>query len=56
MLKASNHMFLKCFYGNTIKVFSRLPKYCIELFIYFLDKPYQEINFKSHLNSVLLCK
>ena len=22
----------------------------------FLDKPYQEINFKSHLNSVLLCK
>ena len=24
--------------------------------INFLDKPYQEINFKSHLNSVLLCK
>ena len=22
----------------------------------FLDKPYQEINFKSHLNSVLPCK
>ena len=22
--------------------------------IHFLDKPYQEINFKSHLNSVLL--
>ena len=22
----------------------------------FLDKPYQEINLKSHLNSVLLCK
>ena len=22
---------------------------------HFLDKPYQEINFKSHLNSVLLC-
>ena len=21
-----------------------------------LDKPYQKINFKSHLNSVLLCK
>ena len=21
-----------------------------------LDKPYQEIHFKSHLNSVLLCK
>ena len=24
--------------------------------IHFLDKPYQEINFKSHLNSALLCK
>ena len=24
--------------------------------INFLDKPYQEINFKSHLNSLLLCK
>ena len=24
--------------------------------IHFLDKPYQEINFKSYLNSVLLCK
>ena len=24
--------------------------------IHFLDKLYQEINFKSHLNSVLLCK
>ena len=24
--------------------------------IHFLDKPYQGINFKSHLNSVLLCK
>ena len=22
----------------------------------FLDKPYQEINFKSHLNSVVFCK
>ena len=24
--------------------------------IHILNKPYQEINFKSHLNSVLLCK
>ena len=24
--------------------------------IHFLDKPYQEINFKKDLNSVLLCK
>ena len=24
--------------------------------IHYLDKPYQEINFKSHLNSVLLWK
>ena len=24
--------------------------------IHFLDKLYQEINFKKHLNSVLLCK
>ena len=24
--------------------------------IHFLDKPYQEIDFKSHLNSALLCK
>ena len=23
---------------------------------HFLDKPYQEINFKSHLNNVLPCK
>ena len=23
---------------------------------HFLDKHYQEINFKSHLNSVILCK
>ena len=23
---------------------------------HFLDKPYQEINFKSHLNNVLRCK
>ena len=26
------------------------------VFIHFWHKPYQEINFKSHLNSVLLCK
>ena len=24
--------------------------------VHFLDKPYQEINSKIHLNSVLLCK
>ena len=24
--------------------------------VHFLDKPYQEINFKCHLSSVLLCK
>ena len=24
--------------------------------IHFLDKPYHEINFKSHLSSVLLCR
>ena len=24
--------------------------------IHFLDKPYQKMNFKSHLSSVLLCK
>ena len=24
--------------------------------IHFLEKPYQEINFKSHLNSAVLCK
>ena len=24
--------------------------------LHFLDKPYQEIDFKSHLNSALLCK
>ena len=26
------------------------------VFIHFLEKPYQEINFKSHLNSAVLCK
>ena len=80
-------MFLKCFYNNTIKIFSWYPKHCndlsfwsreffyakcaqfffniyeirlndrhffsITVIIYFWDKPYQKVNFKSHSNIVI---
>ena len=32
------------------------PQELLYVIIPFLDKPYQEINFKNHSNSVLLCK
>ena len=63
LLLKLKQMFLKCFYDKTIKVFSLniifrdLTPGCDFLcYQSFWDKTYQEINFRSHLITVLLCK
>ena len=63
LMYKAKQMFLKCFYDNTIKIFSLQPTKLKEVhfsfgavIVHFKDKYYQEINCKSRLNIVPLFK